>query len=65
MHAIGLRVDGTVADLGNDAYGQRAVDTWTHITHVACGCYHSVGLRKDGTLVAVGDNDYGQCDVLV
>jgi len=60
---VGLKSDGTVVAVGDNAYGQCDVGGWTDIVRVAAGLYHTVGVESDGTLVAVGDNTYGQCDV--
>ncbi len=62
-HTVGLKEDGTVAAVGDNAYGQCDVSGWTGIVSVAAGPYVTVGLKEDGTVVATGDNTYGQCDV--
>ena len=51
---MGLKSDGTVVAVGDDASGQCNVGGWTGITQVAAGIYHTVGLKSDGTVVAVG-----------
>lgn len=63
VHTVGLKSDGTVLTVGNNRYGQNAVQNWSKIIAVSSGWYHIVGLRFDGTVVAVGDNKEGQCDV--
>jgi hypothetical protein len=60
---VGLKSDGTVVAVGNNAYGQCDVEDWTDIVAIAAGKSHTVGLKSDGTVVAVGNNEYGQCDV--
>jgi hypothetical protein len=62
-HTVGLKPDGTVVAVGDNASGQCNVGGWINIVQVAAGNKHTVGLRSDGTVVAVGDNSYGQCDV--
>lgn len=62
-HTVGLKEDGTVAAVGDNAYGQCDVSGWTGIVSVAAGEYVTVGLKEDGTVVATGDNTYGQCNV--
>ena len=62
-HTVGLRIDGTVAAVGWNGYGQRDVGGWTDIVAVASGNRHTVGLHSNGTVVAVGDNAHGQCNV--
>jgi len=49
--------------VGDNAYRQCDVGSWTGIIQVAAGLYHTVGVKTDGTVVAVGDNAYRQCDV--
>ena len=60
---MGLKADGTVVAVGDNASGQCDVGDWTDIVAVSAGSGHTVGLRTDGTVVAVGDNAYGQNDV--
>ena len=60
---MGVRSDGTVVAVGDNASGQCDVGGWTDITEVAASIRHTVGLKSDGTVVAVGDNASGQCDV--
>jgi hypothetical protein len=62
-HTVGLKSDGTVVAVGDNAHGQCDVDDWENIIQVAAGGYHTVGLKSDGTVVAVGYDYYGQCDV--
>ncbi len=62
-HTAVLYADGTVAAVGDNAYGQCDVTAWRDIVQIAAGAYHTVGLKKDGTVVAAGRNDQGQCDV--
>ena len=62
-HTVGLKSDGTVIAMGNNASGQCDVGDWEDIIQVAAGGYHTVGLKSDGTVVAAGDNSNGQCAV--
>lgn len=62
-HTVGLKSDGTVVAVGDNANNQCNVSSWTDIVSVAAGTNHTVGLKSDGTVVAVGDNNYSQCDV--
>ena len=61
-HTVGLRADGTVVAVGENAAGQCDTGDWANIVAVAAGASHTVGLRADGTVVAVGENAAGQCD---
>ena len=62
---FGIRKDGTVAAVGNNAHGQCDVTDWTDIVTISAQDYvpFTIGLRSDGTCVAAGDNRYGSCDV--
>jgi hypothetical protein len=60
---VGLKSNGTVVAVGDNADIALPVGGWTDVTQVAAGCEHTVGVKDDGTVVAVGWNDYGQCDV--
>ena len=62
-HMVGLRADGTVLAVGNNAYGRCGVSGWKNVAAIAVGWYHTVGLRADGTVLATGDNVDGRCDV--
>lgn len=62
-HVVGLKSDGTVVAVGENAYGQCDVSGWTDIVAVRAGSLHTVGLKADGTVVATGKNDDGQCNV--
>ena len=62
-HTVGLKSDGTVVAVGNNAAGQCDVSSWTDIVQVATARYHTVGLKSDGTVVAVGSNSFGQCEL--
>ena len=64
-HTVGLKSDGTVVAVGDNAYG---VSDWTDIVAVSAGGSHTVGLKSDGTVVATkysSKSKYynGQCDV--
>ena len=63
FHTVGVKSDGTVADVGDDKEGQCYVWAWKDIVAVAAGIWHTVGLKGDGTVAAVGENGNGQCDV--
>lgn len=73
VHALGLKLDGTVEYVENKAteYGDGYaypidVSDWTDIVSISAGPRHAVGLKSDGTVVATGRNDdlyQGQCDV--
>ncbi len=62
-HTVGLKSDGTVVAVGNNAAGQLNVGSWSNIVQVAPGWSHTVGLKSDGTVVAMGWNEYGQLNV--
>ena len=62
-NAVGLKNDGTVEAVGNNASGQCNVENWNDIISVSTGFYHTIGLKSDGTVVATGYNLNGQCDV--
>ena len=51
---MGVKSDGTVIAVGDNASGQCNVGGWTDIIQVAAGVYHTVGLKSDGTVVAMG-----------
>ena len=68
--ALGLKKDGTVVAVGDNAKGQADVSGWTDIVQLAVfdsvstmGIENiegfSVGLKSDGTLVATGQYYYG------
>lgn len=61
---IGLRLNGTVVMVGNNAWGQCKVSGWSNIAAISGSYYHTVGLRSDGTVVAAGEpDDDGKCKV--
>ncbi len=60
---IGVKPDGTVAAVGADNEGMKAVSGWNGITSLSVRKGHIVGLKTDGTVLAAGNNEYGQCDV--
>lgn len=62
-HVVGLKADGTVEAVGQNANGRCNVGEWKNIIAIDAGGTHTVGLKSDGTVVAAGDNTYGQCDV--
>ena len=62
-HTVGLKTDGTVVAVGNNACGQCDVSDWTDIVAVNAGGWNTIGLKADGTVIAVGKNEDGQCDV--
>ena len=67
-HTVGLKSDGTVVAVGNNASGRCDVADWRDIVAVSTGSYHTVGLKSDGTVVATeyigyGGTYAGQCDV--
>jgi alpha-tubulin suppressor-like RCC1 family protein len=62
-NSIGLKTDGTVVAVGDNASGQCNVSSWTNIKQVSSGKNHTTGLKTDGTVVVVGSNASGQCDV--
>lgn len=61
--SVGLKSDGSVVAVGNNASGQCDVDIWDDVVTIEAGGKHTVGLKSDGTVVAAGDNSAGQCDV--
>jgi tetratricopeptide (TPR) repeat protein len=62
-HIVGLRADGAVTAVGNNAYGQLNVIDWRERTAVAAGTNCTFSLRADGTVTAVGNNQVGQLNV--
>jgi len=63
-HIVGLKADGTVVAVGQNAYGACNTQHWRDVVAIACTHWHTVGLRKDGTVVATGHNVYGQCNTI-
>jgi alpha-tubulin suppressor-like RCC1 family protein len=74
LHAVALRVDGTVVSWGSNADGKLGIGTLggnfatpqvvnglTNITAIAVGLNHSLALRNDGTVWVWGGND--QCEL--
>ena len=51
-HTVGLRSDGTVVAVGDNAYGQCDVDDWENVIAIAAGDWHTVGLCSDGTVLS-------------
>ena len=51
-HTVGLRSDGTVVAVGDNAYGQCDVDDWNNVIAIAAGDWHTVGLCADGTVLS-------------
>jgi hypothetical protein len=49
--------------VGDNAFGQCNVSSWSDIVQVAAGGKHIIGLKDDGSVVAVGDNTYSQCNL--
>ena len=62
-HTIGLKDNGSVVAIGDNAEGQCNTSGWKNMVAVSAGRYHSVGLKADGTVVAAGYNHDGQCNV--
>ena len=62
-HTVGVKSDGTVVAVGDNASGQCDVSGWTNIDQVAAGHDHTVGLKSNHIVVAVGLNTSEQCDV--
>ncbi|GAH72186.1 unnamed protein product [marine sediment metagenome] len=63
---MGLKSDGTVVAVGDNASGQYNIGGWTNITRVATGTYHTVGLKSDGTMVAVGlETEFAEWNLFV
>ena len=63
FNTVGLKVDGTVAAVGSNEYGQCDVSDWTDIVAISAGYIRTVGLKADGTVVAVGSNMGSACNV--
>ena len=61
-HIVVIRKGGFVNAIGNNDFGQCAIQGWRDIIKVSAGQFHTVGLRADGTVVAAGHNEYGQCE---
>ena len=62
-HTVGLKLDGTVAAVGDNNYGQCDISGWRDVVAVAAGNVHmatntanahTLGLESDGTVVAEG-----------
>ena len=51
-HTVGLRADGSVVAVGDNAYGQCDVEGWENVVAIAAGDWHTVGLCRDGTVVS-------------
>ena len=51
-HTVGLKSDGTVVAVGDNAFGQCEVSEWTDIVAVSAGGEYTIGLKADGTVVA-------------
>ena len=62
-HTVGLKADGTVIAVGDNADDQCNTNSWTNIVAVSAGWNHTIGLKEDGTVIATGNNEDGQCDV--
>ena len=62
-HTVGLKPDGTVVAVGENAEGECDVGSWTDIIQVAAGPRYTLGLRVDGTVIATGRNEEAQCNV--
>lgn len=62
-HTVGLKADGTVVAVGDNAHGECDVENWQDIVAVTAGAGYTVGLQADGTVVATNCNDDGQCDL--
>ena len=57
QHALLLRADGNVVEVGNDNYGLTNIPPQvTNIVGIAAGAVHSVALRADGQVFAWGQN---------
>ena len=63
FHTHGLKGDGTVVSVGDNAYSQLNTGSWSNIKAITAGGQHTVGLKDNGTVVAVGRNIYGQLNV--
>ena len=61
-HTVGLKADGTVVAVGDNAAGKCNTGGWRGIVAVDTGVSHTVALKADGTVVAVGKNTTGQCN---
>lgn len=64
LHALALRMDGSVVDWGYANYGLTNPPALaSHVVGVAAGSSHSLALRSDGRVVAWGNNSSGQINV--
>jgi len=61
QHTVGLKKDGTVVAVGDNEFGQVAVEQLTDISQVTAGSIHTIALMENGTVVARGRNLLGQC----
>lgn len=53
-HTVALYADGTCRAIGDDFYGQCAVDTWQNVRLIAANESSTVGLTHDGSLLFAG-----------
>jgi alpha-tubulin suppressor-like RCC1 family protein len=57
LFSIGLKTDGTLAETGDDYYGQIEVPQGlSNVVAIACGAYHGLALKADGTVKAWSTN---------
>ena len=61
-HTAAIRADGLVFAVGDNRYGQCAVQKFQNAIDLSCGVRHTAVLLEDGRVRVVGDNRYGQCN---
>ena len=62
-NTIGLKSDGTVVAVGDNANGRCNVCDWRDIIAVSAGTNYTVGVKSDGKVVTAGFAKWAKCDV--
>ena len=53
-HTVGLKADGTVVAIGDNAKGACNTRGWSRIRRIACGDHTTLGLDVDGNILTAG-----------
>lgn len=53
-HTVGLKADGTVVAIGDNAKGACNTRGWSRIRRIACGDHTTLGLDMDGNILTAG-----------